>query len=215
MKLRVCLTALPLVMATPTAAGVATFDTLAEGFYDQLFSDDGITFYDIDCRLPGPYPGDFVIDDASASIPVIPEWSPFFTSPNLLGMLALSPGPEYSPSGFGELRMTTDRVESFASVDVFHSDGPNFINTQIVLEAYVADTLVASDSVLIFDSLTHHDLLTISGAEFETLRLSAEAPDGPGYFFGAIDNVVITPEPTVISLLALGALSTRRKRVSL
>ncbi len=201
--------------ASPPGAGfIASFDTLREGFYREMLVDGGITFFDVNPHLPGPGPHDFAVDDGSATFPYVPEWAPFFTSPNVLGMTGFRVGPRYDPSRFGEFKMTTWSVENFASVDVFHFDAPQEFGNSIVLEGFLDERLVARDSVLLFEIGPHHDALSISGVNFDTLRLVADGPDPErAYFAGAIDNVVITPEPGTLALLLLGALAfTRRRR---
>ena len=109
--------------------------------------------------------------------------------------------------------MTTGQVEDFATVDVFHFEIGLFgVGNSIFLQAYLGDLLVASDSVFLSTIGIGHDILTISDVNFDTLRLAGEGPNQNGIFIGAIDNVVITPEPSALVLLGLSSLLVLRKR---
>ncbi len=205
------------LMLAPRIAmgGYATFDSLAEGFYEDPLTDGGITFFDVDARRPTG--GNlFAVDDVSVAYSTVPGFVPFFSSPNVLGMTAFGPGPIVGGSAqFGELKMTTGQVENFASVDVFHFEVGDFtFGNSIVLEGFLGGVLVASDSILLPEFSFSHDMLTISDVDFDTLRLAGEGPSSDGIFFGAIDNVAITPEPSALVLLGLSSLLVLPRRRS-
>lgn len=186
-------------------AALSTFDSLPEDMYRPVIVDGGITFYAADAHLSIPYSGTLVVDDASATMPHVPEWQAFFTSPNVLTMTVLCPGPEMGSPRFGEVKMSTGQTENLASIDVFVSDWGMASNFAIVLDAYYMGSLVATDSVPLGLQQTRCETLTVSGVDFDTLRLTASGPDpATAYFMGAIDNVLITPEPSpAIVLLVL------------
>lgn len=186
-----------------TYAGFATFDDLKEGFYEGQLIDGGIRFFDGDARiLPFPTLGStLVVEDASLSVPGIDALAPFFSSPNVLGLTLLVPGPHGSiGTRFGSLRMTTGSSATSGSLDVFFTGDAERANNRIDLEAYLGDRLVAADSVSVLSTEYQHAKLQVSGVLFDTLRVAGTGPDELGAFFGRIDNVRIVPEPSTLVL---------------
>jgi hypothetical protein len=204
------------ILAVPAWAAMADFDLLSEGFYGESLTYGCITFYDVDEHLSIGPGGTLIIDDASATIPSVPQWQPFFTSPNVLAMTVLRPGPEIGSPRFGEVKMTTGQPETFASVDVLLADWGMPSDYSIILEAFHLGQIVATDIVSLGLEKTRYEQLVISGVSFDTLRLAANGPDpARAYFKGAIDNVVISPEPSswaFVGLLAgMYVISARRR----
>lgn len=153
-------------------ASLATFDSFEEGFYGTTLVDGGITFFDVDARIGEEPLGTLAIDDVSEAFPLIPEYAPFFSSPNVFGMSAFGLGPATGGSArFGELRMTTGGIENFVSVDVFHLDSERIhVGNSIVLEAFLDGELVGSDAILLTECCHHHDVLSISGGRCPDYR---------------------------------------------
>ncbi len=190
--------------ASSAVASMATFDTLTEGLYGDVLTDGGITFFQPDARS-SVAPNAFAIDDVADVFALFPNELSSFTPPNVLGVGAFGPGSLVGGSAqFGEIRATRGRFETYASVDVFHFAVEGFtIGNSIALEGYRNGVLVVSDSIEILDCCAYHDVLEIGGAEFDTIRLAGYGPFENGVFFGAIDNVVMVPEPSVGFLLLL------------
>lgn len=197
--------------ASAARAGFADFDDLAEGFYGDTLTTGGITFFDVDEHL-STEGGELAVDDVSGAYALIPEFVPSFSSPNVLHMTAITLGPGASFSRFGELRMTTGQIASFASLDLFFSVDAVTIGNSIALEAYLGNDLVATDSVLLQDCLFQSDSLSILDVEFDTLRLTASGPGPDSFFIGAVDNVLIIPEPSSLLLVGLSSLLVLRRR---
>ena len=88
---------------------------------------------------------------------------------------------------------------------------PTQLGNYIVFEAYLDGELVASDlAYLSADPYeSPHDRLVISGVDFDTVRLAGEGPSQDGYFMGAVDNLLIVPEPGTLTLLLAAGLISR------
>ncbi len=91
-----CVIAVVLMAAPGFVRGsLATFDSLEEGFYSGPLVDGGITFFDADSRF-GPKPsGILAIDDVSEAFPLFPDYTPFFSGPNVLSMVGIGSGPGF------------------------------------------------------------------------------------------------------------------------
>lgn len=191
-------------------AEFASFDALPEGFHGQEVVDGGITFFGVDSHLffEG---GTFAVDDIRAAAASIPEWGVSFSSPNILSMTAVTLGPYGGASRFGELMMTTGKVENFASIQVYHFDTLAEAGYEIALEAYLNGQLVANDIAPLSEIKgdARMDEMVIEGVTFDVLRLTAQdtglESDKRPFFAGGIDNVLIIPEPATLLLLAMGA----------
>lgn len=194
------------LLAGAAGGATATFDTFPEGILGTSFTDGGITFFDFDRRLPGD-PNLFVVEQADGTLS-----GPGFSPPNTLGFGGWAPGPSAAFSRCGSFRFTTGTVQDFASLEIFEffSDAGNVIT----LEAYLGSTLVNSDSITLPGGASiHHWTLSVSGEDFDSLRLISTGPGNDGVFFGLVDNVVVTPEPATWTLLSLAcvALAGRRR----
>src|SRR5690606_14397214 len=171
----------------PAMADEATFDSFAEGSPNTVIVDGGITFSDLDQRLPGsPPPQNFVIERAEGTLSGLPG----FTPNNTLGFGGYSPGDQAAFSRMGEFKMTPSEVSNHASLYffglVFGSD-PNLVT----LEAYRNGELVATDQTGFQSGLNSYQL-TIDGVEFDELWLVGSGPDNEGTVFIVVDTVTIT-----------------------
>jgi hypothetical protein len=186
------------------SGSIATFDSFEEGYSAYTITDGGITFYDFDWHMPegDPEPSPpFYIDNVAGSRI---ENSPFVSRPNVLTAWGWSPtGVFYCR--MGELKMTTNAVETFGSLELFSTLQPGETGNTVTLEAIRNGTVVATDAIVMTDPWDQHYTLSISGIEFDTLRLVGTGPWQNGIFPGVLDNVVMTPEPNALALLTLGA----------
>src|SRR5262245_48601386 len=107
--------AAPLVGAV-CRGDVANFDSQTEGFIGTTYTEGGITFSNIDRRIPGqPAGGTFAIDNATNDL----TGRAGYSSPNVLGFSAYSPG---SSTGFGRLgsfEMQPSQVSTAATIELF------------------------------------------------------------------------------------------------
>lgn len=181
---------LSLIVALSGAAAnaqVANFDGQAEGPVGTEYTENGITFRDLDPRIPGSTPpATLVIEDASADLSGLPA----FTSPNTLGFSGYSMGPGVAFSRFGSMRIIPPAPASRAAIDIFDFtfDGGNTIN----LAAYMGGNEVARASLPLPGAFSiRHTHLEVSAPQFDELRLFAEGPSNEGTIFAVIDNVTI------------------------
>jgi len=196
------------MFASPTRAAVATFDSFSEGFSETSITDGGITFFDLDERLSAnerPYL--FSIEGTTSDL-----LGSSFSTPNYLTTENYVPGSNLSFGRFGSARITTGKVETAASLELFSQlFSPS--NNILTLEALRNGELVGSKSVALADfevigaGPLLHTTLALSGVAFDELHLVASGPDDDGVAFIGIDNVSAVPEPTsTLGVLAFGAL---------
>jgi hypothetical protein len=207
-----------LFLGSPCFAALATFDEMQEGFHGEKLTSGGITFFD-----PVHFFGEsapFVAEDVSEVLPTFPGLDEHFSSPNVLGLAGFIEGPTGWLMGrIEQIKMTTGQVATSARMDVFYDDAPDFAGTEVLLEAMLDGVVIATDSFTIAGLDTkrpYWNELTISGAEFDTLRLSAVGGLGGGDdngFLGSLDNVEIVPAPATLLPAVVGAgLLSRRRR---
>ncbi|MBD2005784.1 MULTISPECIES: hypothetical protein [Cyanophyceae] len=193
--------------ASPTLAAAISFDNFSEGFSGTTITNEKITFFDLDTGL-SPEATAFYIEGTTKDY-----LGEFFSDSNYLTFGGYAEGAEASFGRFGSTRITTGKVESSASLDVFSQlFSPS--NNLLTLEAFLDGNLVQSNSVALADfgvietSSLLHSTLSISGVKFDELRLVASGSDDDGAAFIGIDNVRVgVPEPTsALSVLAFGIL---------
>jgi hypothetical protein len=194
--------------SSPTLAAIATFDSFSEGFSGTTITDGGITFFGLNPGFPEQLSDTFYIDSTTEEY-----LGSSFSAPNFLTVGGFASGSEPSFGAFSSAQITTGEVQNTASLEVFSLlFSPS--NNILTLEAFLDGSLVASDSAALadFELIGTSDLLrntlTISGVEFNELRLSASGPDDESIAFIGIDNVrVSVPEPvSVLGLLTFWAL---------
>jgi len=227
--MRHLITAVAVATATSAAlAGttVSNYDDLSEGNLGTSFSYNGVTYTQAN-GVGGVFPGgdtftpadvgdSFIIERATLLYNDFPNWG---SANNALTFgTAFIPGDNLSLGAFVRATMTLDEVASAASMQMaFYENGP-WGGIVFQLDALRNGSVVASDSFSISDLGGRDNLtfstLSVSGAEFDTLYLSATYN---GEFSAPrlmIDNLSITsvPAPAGASALALGALAARRRR---
>jgi hypothetical protein len=108
--------------------------------------------------------------------------------------------------------MTTNTVETSASLDVFtcYSD-VEYLGNTVTLQAIRNGVVVAENSDLLNAMWGRTSHLSVSGVDFDTLRLYGSGDALGGDFVGVLDNVVITPEPSALGLVAACALLDWRR----
>ncbi len=201
-----------MALAAPAPAQFADFDDLAEGFYDQELTVGGIRFYDInnvDYRTPGengwPEPGEFVpyppevldeivIENATVLEDVYPD---SISVPNMLTWgIALVPGPNLSLGRLVTMTMETGKIETSVSFDVIFYDEPVWENIEVTLDALRGEQVVATQSFEVHLHDPEHPRgsidfrrMSISGVEFDRVRVYAHYQETYTTLRGVIDNV--------------------------
>ncbi len=207
------------------AGGYTGFETPREGFAGSSFTDGGITFYDLnnDSGLnpdgttygPGDYGTDFISPNATLAINDYPDV--------LSGSHALSWGTSFiagdnlSINIVSTFSMTTDSIETDASMDLLYFENGPWGGITIELLAMLGGEIVNTDSILISDLGGRDgligDRLSVTGVEFDSLTVNARYADGTSTVFaGLLDNVTITPAPGTVGLLALAGTGIVRRR---
>ncbi len=177
----------------------ANFDDLTEGGEGSSFSDGGISFSNIDERIPGSPGGNFAIEATSATLPG-------FSAPNYLTFEGYSGGLlGYSFGRFGSADIGFSGIGTAASMDIF-GFGTSSANT-LTLEALLGGNVVDTDTITFYGSPSDvlYRPLAVSGT-FDSLQLVAAGTYDLGTAFFGIDNVriAIVPEPSAIALLGCG-----------
>lgn len=219
-------------MAAPALAqiSVSTYEDLAEGFYGNTFWHNGVTYTNVN-NVHGVFPdggtfepgggieglGDTImVENAAVFYNDFPGWG----SPNNVLTFGSSyvPGPNLSLGALSTVTMLLDSVSDFASVELgYYENGP-WGGISYHLDASLGGSVVASDSFVISD-LGGRDnaavaMLSVGGAEFDTLRLYAMYGDEFSGPRAILDNLTINavPAPGALALLGLGGLVARRRR---
>ncbi len=207
-------------LASPTLAAIASFDNFSEGFSGTTLTDAGVTFFDLNQGLSELLPYTFYIDSTTEDY-----LGSSFSPPNYLTFGSFAEGSDPSFGRFSSMSITTGNVESSVSLDLFSQlFYPS--NAVLTLEALQGGSVVASTSASVsdFEVVENSDLrqqtLSLTGLEFDEVRLSASGTEEDSVAFIGVDNVRISvPETTsVVGVLVLGALGAssafRRKRKS-
>ncbi len=178
------------------ADGSADFDELVEGFQGHTVRSGGITFFNAREFSFDP-PTLFVAEDASGYMATRPDLLPYYSEPNVFQLSGYITGGSYLITRFAEFSFTTGQVETSAALDLFYlPSADEFLNVEVALEALRGGQTVATDSFVITE--TSREILaaslSISGVEFDTLRLNPKGGDIPPLagILGSIDNLVIS-----------------------
>ncbi len=220
---------------TAAAAGqtvVSTFDDVIEGFKGDSWTYDGVTYSHVN-NVPGRFPGgdefeagggifglgdQVIVERATYLYNDFPNWG---SANNALTFGAgYVPGDNLSLGALSTVTMTLGQVAEFATFEMAYYENGPWSGIQFHFDAYMGDTLVASDSFTIAgDDLEGRDniafnQMTVSGAQFDSLHLYATFGDsysGPRIL---VDNLAITyvPAPGSVALLGMGGLLARRRR---
>lgn len=209
---------------------VSNYDDLAENFYGESFSYNGVTYHSVN-NVNGVFPDgstfeagagieglgtQVMVENATLLFNDFPTWG----SPNNVLTFGASyvVGNNLSLGALSTVTMDLDSVSDFASLDIgYYENGP-WGGIVYHLDAYLGDGLVASDSFTISDlggrDNVAFNTLTVDGAQFDSLRLYATFGSEFSGPRAILDNLTINavPAPGSLALLGLGGLMARRRR---
>jgi hypothetical protein len=209
---------------------VSHYDDLAENFYGESFSYNGVTYHSVN-NVNGVFP-DGSTFEAGAGIEglgtqIMVENAtllfndfPAFGSPNNVLTFGASyvVGDNLSLGALSTVTMDLDSVSDFASLEIgYYENGP-WGGIVYHLEAFMGGQSVAHDSFSISDlggrDNVAFNTLSVGGAEFDSLRLYATFGSEFSGPRAIIDNLTINavPAPGSLALLGLGGLMARRRR---
>jgi hypothetical protein len=208
------------LLVSAASAAQTDFNAFEEDHYGTTVEFDGITFFDAELDW-GPIET-FAIDDATTHWPKYPDCLPYVDG-KVLAINGFGVGPDsYLYCAARYFKMTTGQIESYGAISLVYlvQDAElDFTDNTVTLEAWLDGDLVASDSTYLDHVVGYpprHSFgasrLEVSEVDFDTLRIVSDGPENGGMMLGAFDNVVITPEPGALGLLALGAIAIVRRR---
>lgn len=172
--------------ALPAAADVVTFDSFTEGEFFSVVTEHGVSFANLDQRLPGrPGPAPFVIESAANML-----WRETgFTAPNALGFGTYAPG---EPVMFGRIG-SFDIIPAGPSARIqlhFFQYGP-FAGRTIDLTlsrlgAVVGELSFAAGA----GEGLHHHIFDFDGPTFDLATISI-GPEPTSFIFALVDTITI------------------------
>jgi len=207
-RLSVSVIALSLAGAPCLAQVFHDYENLAEGFYGETFSHEGVTFRDVN-QVSGAYPdgmpftpgepgSENIIEEA---VPWFDDFPGYGSRDNVLTFgRAFITGPNLSLGALASVWMDLDAPATSVSLDLgFYENGP-WGGIEYILEAYSGGALVGSDSFIISD-LGGRDngawrTMSIEGVEFDQLHLYGWLNGQYTVPRGIIDDLEITSEST-------------------
>ncbi|MCA9298807.1 MAG: hypothetical protein KDA28_07060 [Phycisphaerales bacterium] len=218
----------PALIASIAAAApvVSTYDDLAEAFYGQTWTYDGITYHDVNTH-GGVFPNRdmFTADDPGSEIIVenatlfyneFPAWG---SATNALTFgRAFITGDNLSLGALVSVTMDLPDVADAASVDVAYYENGPWIGIQYHLDAYRNGALVASDGFTIGGTDPNGrdnialNALSVGGAEFDQLVLYATFGNDYSAPRIIMDDLSVNYIPAPGVALAFLGLARRRRR---
>ena len=201
------------------------YDNLAEGFLGTEFTQDGLTYRDVN-NVSGFYPDGAPFSPGEPGSQLIIETATYFYndfpdygSPNnsLTFGTSFIPGDNLTIGALASVWMDLDQLGNAVSFDIgYYENGP-WGGIEYRLDALHAGQVVGSDSFTISD-LGGRDnptfsTMAISGVEFDQLHLYGWLNGNYTVPRGMIDDLAITivPEPASLALAALALVLARRR----
>jgi len=191
--------------ATPPSGVVSTYDDLPEGFLGESYTYNGVTYHDAN-GIGGVFPdgstfeaddvgSNFTVENAGYYFDDYPDWG---SSPNVLtfGDVYI-PGENFSIGPLVRASMDLETPATAATLQmVYYEHGP-WGGIEIHLDAFNGGELVGSDVVTLAGGGDRDNLatntLSVSGVEFDSLKLYATYDGQPTAPRVMIDNLDIVP----------------------
>lgn len=210
---------------------VSNYDDLTEDFYGSSFNYNGVTYFDVN-NVDGVFPdggtfeaGDginglgtsIIVENATLLYNDFPGWG---SANNALTFgRSFVTGDNLSLGALSTVSMALDTNADFASVEIAYFENGPWGGIQYHLEAYLGGSLVDSDSFEISDlggrDNIAFDTLSVSGGEFDSMRLFATYGSEYSGPRALLDNLTLNSVPAPGSLALLigaGGLMSRRRR---
>jgi len=215
-------------MANPS---VSTYDDLAEGFYGQSFTYNGVTYTNVN-NVSGVFPGgdtfgpgggidglgnEIIVENATL---LYNDFPGFGSATNGLTFgAAFVPGDNLSLGALSTVTMELDAVATDASLEMAYYENGPWGGIVYHLDAFLGGSLVASDSFTIADGGGRDNIafatLSVGGAQFDSMQLYATFGadySGPRILLDDL-TVNYVPAPGALAvLLGAGGLASRRRR---
>lgn len=209
---------------------VSNYDDLAEAFYGQSFSYNGVTYSDVN-NVAGVFPsGDtfdasginglgnsVIVEDATLLYNDFPTWG---SANNALTFgTSFVTGGNLSIGALSTVTMTLDSVSDFASVEMaFYENGP-WGGIEYHMDAMMGGVVVGTDSFTISDfggrDNIAFDSLSVDGVEFDSLRIygtfGAENSGGRALLDNLTLNSVPAPGSMAMIMGTMGMMARRRR----
>lgn len=222
-----------LMCAALTACGAASafgqfadFDSEVEGFLGESYTTGGISFFDAN-NVSGFFPDgepfdsddlgtDFIIEQSTV---VWNDFPGFVSFPNTLTFgRAFVPGDNVTIGPLATASMSASGSFTSGGLDlVYYENGP-WGGITVTLEALLNGSVVDSTSFVVAGNdpngrdnpaATH---LSVSAAEFDTMRIYSTLNGDYTTIRGLVDNVSFVPAPGVATLAGLAGLVAMRRR---
>jgi hypothetical protein len=193
------------------SAGVANFDTKAEGFFATGFVDGGVTFSNLDQYLGSAGTDVFAIDRADGDLGGFTGSG--FSPLNVMTFGGWVPGTGCAFGRMGSFDFSIGGNASTASVDIFSL--ANDPSTVIKLQGKLGASVIQTVSVTVpNDSIIHHLSLSLPTGLYDNFHIVSSSPTNSGASFVNFDNVTVAPvpEPASMAVLGLGAIGLIRRR---
>lgn len=209
MKSRLFAIASTLLFFATAHAELANFDDLTEGWAGTTVVDGGITFTNLEARIPGGLTAKFAIDDASTS-----AQAPFISAPNVLGFNGFDNGGNAGFGRFYSMDFFTGNQASSASMLIGSSfEDPN---TTVTLQGLLNGSVVASSTVGLTESDEQalFEVVSLPQGLYDSFHLVSSNANNDGAVWIEVDNVSITPvpEPATLAIIGSGLAALIRRR---
>jgi hypothetical protein len=193
------------------SANVANFYSMSEGFFATSFTNNGVTFSNLDQYLGSAGIDVFSIDRGDADLSGFSGYSPL----NVMNFGGWVPGTGVAFGRMGKFDFSIGAQANSASVEIFSLG--NDPNTTITLQGRFGASVVSSSIVTVpSDSIIHNFSLAVSGGLYDNFRIISNSPTNSGASFVNFDNVTVNPvpvpEPASMAVIGVGIVSLLRRR---